>query len=173
MPVSAPSWRPSVQVGAAHTPDLQTVPDPQVHVMLPPQLSGMGPHWVPTPAQVYAVHPQTPPTHGPLEQSPSSEQALPGSQVGPQLPPQSTSLSAPFRTPSVHVADWHVFEKPWVLQTALTQSAPVPHVFASPHFGHCEPPQSTSVSEPSRVPLAHPGGTPPSELGSHCEPVRV
>jgi hypothetical protein len=64
-------------------------------------------------------------------------------------PPQSTSVSVPFCTPSEHVAAWHVFP---ALQILLVQSPPTLHFLVSPHGEHDAPPQSTSVSSPSITP---------------------
>jgi hypothetical protein len=50
------------------------------------------------------VQPQTPPVHGPFAQSLVAPQILPGAQVLPQFPPQSTSVSVPFLTWSVQLA---------------------------------------------------------------------
>ena len=83
----------------------------------------------------------------PSLQSPALEHVLPGPQVGQVPPPQSTSVSTPFFTPSVQVAAWH---KPPV-QTPLWQS-PVPlHLRPVPQ-GAQEPPQSRSVSAPFFTP---------------------
>ena len=57
-------------------------------------------------------------------------------------PPQSVSVSAPFRTKSVHVAVWQV-----VLHTLLWQSPGAPHTCPAPQrAAHAAPPQSTPVS---------------------------
>lgn len=54
-------------------------------------------------AHVSGVHPQTPDWQGPLAQSASPVQALPGAHLGHVVPPQSTSVSVPFLALSVHV----------------------------------------------------------------------
>jgi hypothetical protein len=70
----------------------------------------------------------------------------------PHDPPQSTSDSVPFFTPSVHVAVWQMFE----VHTPLWQSAATAHPFLSAH-GEQLPPQSTSVSVPFWAPSVQPG----------------
>jgi hypothetical protein len=64
-------------------------------------------------------------------------------------PPQSVSVSAPFFTPSLHVAGVHVFAVG--SQTPLTQSPATRHLSLSAHAEH-EPPQSLSVSSASWTP---------------------
>lgn len=115
------------------------------------------------------VQAQVPLLHGPLLQSPSAVHAWPVVHVAPQLPPQSTSVSAPFFTPSLHDADSQVFE---VAQKPLAQSVLVMHALPSPHFGHCEPPQSTSVSSPSFMLFVHDRGA-PVVSAMHSEPDRT
>jgi hypothetical protein len=99
-----------------------------------------------------------PEVHGPFEQSPSAAQTFPGGHVLPQLPPQSTSVSPAFFTPSEQVADLHVFalRNPPPEQTPLAQSPLPPHFFVSPHLPHVPPPQSTSVSAPFFAPSVQP-----------------
>ncbi|HVU03081.1 MAG TPA: hypothetical protein VHE30_15075 [Polyangiaceae bacterium] len=58
-------------------------------------------------------------------------------------PPQSTSVSLPFWTASLHAG---VRQVP--LQTPEVQSLAAVHVLLSTHFGQPPPPQSTSVSLP-------------------------
>jgi hypothetical protein len=66
---------------------------------------------------------------------------------GPQRsPPQSTSVSVPFRTPSEH--DTHVP----LSQRPDRQSPGTVHVLPSSQPGH-SPPQSTPTSPPSIVPF--------------------
>jgi hypothetical protein len=67
-------------------------------------------------------------------------------------PPQSTSVSAPLRTPSVHAGAWQTFP----VQTPLVQSAPVVQPWPGVQSAHV-PPQSTSVSVPLRTPSLHAG----------------
>jgi hypothetical protein len=62
------------------------------------------------------------------------------------VPPQSTSVSVPFFTVSVHAAALHFFVT--LSQTPVAQSAPTAHVLLSAHFVAHVPPQSTSVSVP-------------------------
>jgi hypothetical protein len=140
--------------------------------MLPVQLSLICPHWVPTSAHVNRVHPQTPALHGPFAQSAFTPQVLPGAQAA-QFPPQSISVSAPFLVASLHVAGRHVRTPPWVPHTPLPQSDEPAHALPSPHFGHCGPPQSTSVSWPSLAEFVHDAGPPSAPFGVQVEPERV
>jgi hypothetical protein len=78
-----------------------------------------------------------------VEQSDARAQCFGGAQAG-QLPPQSTSLSVPFCTPSVHEGGAHTV----AVQTPLAQSPAIAHAFVSEHGGQVPPPQSTSVSAP-------------------------
>lgn len=77
-----------------------------------------------------------------------------------QLPlPQSTSVSNPFCWPSGQLGAWHIPPA----HTLLWQSAPVRHLFKSPHRGHWgsgtfTPPQSWSVSLPFLTPSLQLGG---------------
>jgi hypothetical protein len=67
-----------------------------------------------------------------------------------QPPPQSVSVSAPFRTRSEQLGTWHF---PTV-QTRLVQLvASTPQLIPLPHGGHTPPPQSVSVSSPSMTPF--------------------
>jgi hypothetical protein len=60
------------------------------------------------------------------------------------LPPQSTSVSLPFCTPSAHEPGLQTPE----LQTLLRQSPATRQVFVAAQAEHEFPPQSTSVSLP-------------------------
>src|SRR5438034_291162 len=64
-------------------------------------------------------------------------------QPGHAPPPQSTSVSTLFFTPSVHVGA-HVVP----VQTPPLQSPPTLQTWPVSQWGHCAPPQSTSVSRP-------------------------
>jgi hypothetical protein len=77
------------------------------------------------------------------------EQPWPFGHFG-QVLPQSTPVSVPFSTVSVHVGVWHV-----VAHTLLVQSLPVLHVLPFAHFGHAVPPQSVADSEPFFVLSVH------------------
>jgi hypothetical protein len=59
-------------------------------------------------------------------------------------PPQSTAVSDPFFTVSLHVGAWHTLD----VHTPLWQSPATAHVEPEPHLGQVEPPQSTAVSDP-------------------------
>src|SRR5690348_8251907 len=100
--------------------------------------------------QLGAMH--LPPMQTWLRQSPGTVHPSPvahrSSQSG---PPQSLAVSFPFLTLSVHDGAMH---RSWLCpagfaQTPLTQSVSPPHFLPSLHGAHAEPPQSTSVSEPS------------------------
>jgi len=68
-------------------------------------------------------------------------------------PPQSTSVSVPFRTKSAQVGAWHV-----ALHTALVQSAPALHVLPFGHEAQVPPPQSTADSSPFWMASEHVAG---------------
>jgi hypothetical protein len=104
VPVSPPFLVPSVQEGVTQLPFVHACPLAQLHVMVLVQLSLICPHLLPTSAHVKGLQPQTPFVHGPLAQSAVVLQVLLGAHVAPQFPPQSTSVSAPFFTVSLHVA---------------------------------------------------------------------
>jgi hypothetical protein len=59
-----------------------------------------------------------------------------------QGPPQSTSVSPPFWSESVHDGATQACDT----QLELAQSEAIEHAFAVSHFGQTAPPQSTSVS---------------------------
>src|SRR5262249_30612288 len=67
------------------------------------------------------------------------------------IPPQSTSVSVPFCTRSVHLGTKHVPLE----QTSLSQSSFVVHVLPGAHFAHIVPPQSISDSPEFLMPSAH------------------
>jgi hypothetical protein len=90
---------------------------------------------------------QTLPLQEPLEQSPPTLQVLPAAQ-GEQNPPQSTSVSTPFFTPSKQLGTWQVPAE----QTPLWQSLPAPQVFPLAQERQTPPPQSTAVSLPFFTP---------------------
>jgi hypothetical protein len=64
-----------------------------------------------------------------------------GTQLG---PPQSTSVSVPFRAPSLQVGAWQTLPE----QTEVTQSVPARQCLVTAHRPHAPPPQSMSVSAP-------------------------
>jgi hypothetical protein len=75
--------------------------------------------------------------------------ALPVAQGGQVPPPQSTSVSAPFFTPSVQLGAAHV---PLVQVSPPAQSLAMVHALPVAQGGQVPPPQSTSVSAPSFTP---------------------
>jgi hypothetical protein len=81
----------------------------------------------------------------PLSQSLPDAHRLPGTHRLGQLPPQSTSLSAPFCTPSPQVGAWQAL----AVHTPLAQSAGIEHLAAVLHL--------MSVSVPFRTPSVHVG----------------
>jgi hypothetical protein len=83
-----------------------------------------------------------PATHAPAAQSDGDVQVLPSWQAG-HDPPQSTSLSLPFFTASVHVG---AAQRP-LTQTPDAQSFPAWQLAPGAHAAHA-PPQSTAVSVP-------------------------
>jgi hypothetical protein len=91
--------------------------------------------------------------HSVLVQSVPAPQFFPPSQHAQLVePPQSTSVSPPFLTLSLHAAAAHSLP---VVQTPSTQSVPAAHTLPTPHFAAQLPPQSTSVSVPFFTPSLH------------------
>ena len=91
-----------------------------------------------------------------LRQSSSTKQGSPALQPW-QLPPQSSAVSLPFCTPSLHDGGWQVAGVPE--QTPVVQSPPIRHSSPGTQRLHRPPPQSTSVSLPSFCPLPQASGT--------------
>jgi hypothetical protein len=79
----------------------------------------------------------------PLKQSLPTAHILFRAHLLGQLPPQSTSVSLPFCTPSLHEMGWQTLPT----HDALAQSIAPRQRSPSPHLGH-DPPQSMSVSLP-------------------------
>ena len=77
---------------------------------------------------------QTPPLQTLLAQSGFVRQPSPSPQGRHRPPPQSTSVSEPFDTPSAHVGAWHTF----VVHTSLTQSLPLTHDSPEEHLADTE-----------------------------------
>ena len=128
---------------AAHGAALVGAPPPQstsvsVPFLMPSELDG-------------GAHLPSPP-HERLTQSLPALQFLPSSHFGAlvgAVPPQSTSLSVPFWSPSVALGGEH---SP-AMQLLFSQSVATPQVLPSMHRGATEPPQSTSLSSPSFEPF--------------------
>ena len=78
-----------------------------------------------------------------LVQSFPVTQLFPSAQVGQVPPPQSTAVSVPFFTASLHVAAWQTFP----VHTPLLQSEATLHTLPALHPGQL-PPQSVAVSVP-------------------------
>jgi hypothetical protein len=91
------------------------------------------------------------PLHTPERQSVPPSQSLPSAH-GPQLPPQSTSVSGGSTIRLVQVAPTQM-----PLQKPVVQSRGAAHFLPSAHFGHTAPPQSTSVSVPFVTTSVHAG----------------
>jgi hypothetical protein len=161
VPVTSPQFFPSLEQNevldsAVQPQTLVVPPPPQVlgRVQVPqsriaPHPSLTLPQFLPCSAHVLGSQPQIPPRQAPLWQSDAWPQVLPFAQRAPQLPPQSTSLSVPFFTPSVQLGT--ATHTPVGEQIPLVQSPGTPHALPSPQRGH-EPPQSTSLSSPFLVP---------------------
>jgi len=81
-------------------------------------------------------------------------QILPAAHPGQVPPPQSTSVSVPFLTKSVHVEALHTL----VMQTPEMQSEAIRQLLVSVHLAHELPPQSMALSDPFWMPSAHVGG---------------
>mmetsp|Transcript_24545 Transcript_24545/g.50957 ORF Transcript_24545/g.50957 Transcript_24545/m.50957 type:complete len:214 (-) Transcript_24545:353-994(-) len=94
-----------------------------------------------------------PPWHWPDRQSPLTRHCLPLLHLGQVPPPQSTSVSAPFVTPSLHVTSVHLP----LSHTPLAQSEFWVQSWPPPHFEQSGPPQSMPVSWPLRTPSVHVG----------------
>src|SRR5687767_13900555 len=86
---------------------------------------------------------QTVSVHTPLSQSVPMAHVWSTAHGGHE-PPQSTCVSEPLLTPSVHVGGWQLPR----LHTVLTQSVTVLHAAPTSHGGHSSPPQSRSDSLP-------------------------
>jgi hypothetical protein len=100
-------------------------------------------------------------THLPLahlllrqSQSDATPHVRPTGQRAQLPPPQSTSDSVPFLTPSLHVA---ALQNPAV-HTLFEQSLAVVHALPAPHAAQPAPPQSTSDSVPFLRPSVQPFG---------------
>jgi len=105
----------------------------------------------------------------PLRQSLALLQLTPVGHFGQVRPPQSTPVSMPFLTPSVHVAAAHIFIVVVVVtlvtgfvsvtftgaQLLLRQSLGAEQPPLAAHLGHKGPPQSTPVSAPFLTPSEH------------------
>jgi hypothetical protein len=89
-----------------------------------------------------------------LVQSVAAEQVLPFAQRGQLVePPQSTSVSPPFFTPSLHPGDWQMP----LTHRPLVQSVFATHPRPSMHVGQPPPPQSFAVSVPFGTPSVQVG----------------
>ena len=95
------------------------------------------------------------PEHTPVVQSAGLPHPCPDTQSG-HGPPQSTSVSLPFLTPSLHEEALHVFVPG--SHTASMQSVPTRQARLVMHLPQAAPPQSMSVSLPFLTPSPHCAG---------------
>ena len=86
--------------------------------------------------------------HTSLRQSPAMAQPSVSSHFCGQDPPQSTSVSEPFLTPSPQLGAWHRLP----VHTPVTQSLPPAQPSPTSQASGQDPPQSVSVSVPLRTP---------------------
>jgi len=157
VPVSLPFLAPSAQVGVwqtdvLHTPLLQSVARPHdlpgTHfVQLPPQSTSDSLPFLTKSVQAGTLH--LPPLQTPLVQSEETLQSLPSTHLVAQVgdveatPPQSTSVSVPFFTPSMHLGARQTLP----VQTLDWQSVATAQALLVGQRLHVVlPPQSTSVS---------------------------
>jgi hypothetical protein len=112
---------------------------------VPPQSTAVSvPFFV---ASEHVAATQVVPLHTPLAgsaQSAAFVHFFPGGQPAQVPPPQSISVSVPFRVLSLQPAPWQTL----AVQTPLEQSVPVVQPPPLPHFGQEAPPQSVPVSVP-------------------------
>ena len=95
------------------------------------------------------------PEQTPVVQSAGLPHPCPGAQSG-HGPPQSTSVSLPFLTLSLHEGALHTFVPG--SQTPSMQSVPTRHARLVMHLPQAAPPQSMSVSLPFLTPSPHSAG---------------
>ena len=97
-------------------------------------------------------------------------QRAPSAHPGARAPPQSTSVSSPFVTPSLAVGS----AQREAMHARETQSSATRHPRPTSHAGDAEPPQSTSVSSPFRTRSARGAAhSPPSHTRlAQSRPVR-
>ena len=95
-------------------------------------------------------HLQRPPLQKFVRQSLAARQDLLSAQSPQVAPPQSTSVSVPFLTPSEHVGAWQTLATQTLLAQSLATVQPPP----APQPAH-EPPQSMPVSAPFLTPSEH------------------
>lgn len=144
---------PTAQVPLAQFPDAQSSCVMQSRPLaqrqsLVPQGPDFGSHTLAT---------QRPSRQRSDSQSESSRHSAPAAQRRSQSgPPQSSSVSAPFATSSLHSESSHSFRD----VHRVSQSTSSTHGLPAPQGAH-PPPQSTSVSKPSCVPLSQSPGAPP------------
>ena len=164
MALSRPLRTPSLHVGVAHvpvvqTPLLQSLAVEQVSPLghkpqLPPQSTPVSSPFFTPSAQLGDLHTPRPASQVPLEQSVLALHAAPLEQrAGHVGPPQSGPDSSLLVTPSSHVPSAHV---PLAAShTPLSQSPPDAHAAPTKHGEHDGPPQSTWLSPPLRTPSEH------------------
>jgi hypothetical protein len=168
MSVSVPFLSPSLHVAAATQALLlhrlleqslaaaHALPLAQWGQLGPPQSTSVSAPFLAPSVQLGPDGVQTLLVHSVLTQSAPATHALPSEHLGQLGPPQSTSVSLPFLVLSEQLVLGAV--QRLLLHRALEQSAAPLHALPVAHFGHAGPPQSMSVSEPSRVPLVQVAG---------------
>src|SRR5690606_30425740 len=152
---SVPFLTPSLQLGGWQTLPVQT-PLWQSRASAQPCSTAHGEHSGPPQstsvsipfstsspqAALWQASPSTPWMHTPSTQSAFTRHFSITSHLSGQVPPQSTSVSSPFRMSSWQSA---ATQRMFVLQFLLMQSSGCAHRRSSAHGPH-DPPQSTSVS---------------------------
>jgi hypothetical protein len=118
-------------------------------------------HATPSPVQATATHTWVFGSHAPEVQSAGAAQERPSWHFVAHDPPQSTSVSLPFRNPSAHVGAAHSLvpglQKSVAQSAATAQPCPLAQVCGTASARHAAPPQSTPVSLPFLKPSAQVG----------------
>jgi hypothetical protein len=159
--LSLPFRTPSLQLAASqlpprHTPLWQSSPVRQsalvahLAAQLPPQSVSDSLPFFTESLHVGARQVLGVPKHTRLAQSSATRHVLPSAQSAQLAPPQSVSVSVPFRLPSLQLASWHV---PFKQFTPATQSAVPPQLWPAKQRALPQAaPQSTSPSSPFLTP---------------------
>src|SRR5688572_7330536 len=127
---------------------------PPCHQALPVEWNMFSDWYVPV-LQAGSTASQMPAGQLPLRQSLPTIQEAPSSQAPQAPPPQSTSVSEPFSSPSSQATVSQVL----LSQTALEQSESTSQLAPSPHAWQTAPPQSRSVSSKFITPSVQYSGT--------------
>jgi hypothetical protein len=164
--VSVPFLTPSLQAAAWQTPLLHTLlvqspPITQARVAPqgahapPPQSVSVSVPFLIASLHVAVMQARVVASQLRLTQSAGKRQFSKSSHGGQLVPPQSTSVSVPFRNVSVQPGIWHTAAK----QKPVVQSFRSMHVLPGPQLVAQVPPQSTSVSVPFFTPSAQSAAT--------------